>query len=152
MKFTDPISTVTLAGIASGKLISLLTGSIFALVLLPLNENYTVAVAVGLVFWYMTLGAVVALASGIERYPWMNISLPWWLRGLMLGAWMNFMVAVLASTIAPDLSVVVEISSGALVTPNWLVVDGMIAGFIAAGMVERVDRRIREIDSLQDPN
>jgi hypothetical protein len=71
----------------------------------------------GILFWYTTLGAIIALFGVMTRSPVIEIPLPWMFRGIFLGAWMNFMLTFFAYDAMQAVMV-------------WFTLEGAIIGLI----------------------
>ena len=134
---SDKNLPASVAAVAGAKLVGLVAGIGIVAVLQPLGAM----LAAGLVAWYVTVGAMVAVSSAYKRYPVVNLPVPWWLSGIMLGTWMNFVLTLIAGESATQLSVAVALHESALKSPMWFLVDGAVVGLIAAGVVEAIDRR-----------
>ncbi len=46
--------------------------------------------------WYITFGAIIGAFGTMAKFPVINISMPWWFRGLYVGGWLNFVIALFA--------------------------------------------------------
>jgi hypothetical protein len=84
----------------------------------------------GILLWYATFGAIIGVFGVITRYPILNLSLPWWLRATMVGAWMNFVLVFFAHEPMSAMMVSVFGAGGALSSPFWFAAEGAIVGFI----------------------
>jgi len=51
---------------------------------------------IGILLWYTTFGAIIGLAGVFNRCPMTAVSLPWWLRGIIFGGWLNFVLTFFA--------------------------------------------------------
>jgi len=121
--------------IAIGKLCGLVVG-LAGLIALP--YYYPQAdwmLRIGIVFWYITVGAVIGLGGTLTWQPVVNISLPWWLRGIGYGAWFNFVLALFMYTKIAEIMQSAKFMG--LVSPWWIILEGMIFGFIADGLATR---------------
>ena len=137
----DMIRPVSVAAVAGAKCVGLLAGVVIVFISPPPDPSAGKMLAVGMVAWYVTLGAMVAVSSAYKRYPVVNVRIYWWLRGIMLGSWMNFVLALIASDAALHVSAAAELLGGSLKSPIWLVIDGAAVGLIVASVVEKIDRR-----------
>jgi len=48
----------------------------------------------GLLFWYTTLWAIIWVFWVWVKHPVCNMSIPFWFRWILIGAWMNFVLAL----------------------------------------------------------
>lgn len=84
----------------------------------------------GILLWYTTLGAIVAVFGVFTSHPILKLPLPWWFRSTFVGAWMNFvltffayetMAAMLEATFGPG---------GLMTSPFWFTLEGAMVGFV----------------------
>jgi hypothetical protein len=91
----------------------------------------------GILFWYTTLGAIIALFGVMTKSPVLEISLPWMVRGLFIGAWMNFMLTFFAYDAMQAVMVSTFGEDGLLSSPFWFTLEGAIIGLIIDYAVTR---------------
>ena len=84
----------------------------------------------GLFFWYTTFGAIIAVFGVLTHYPLLNLSLPWWVRAPIIGAWMNFMLVFFAYDVMSDMMVSVLGEDGVLRSPFWFAAEGAVIALI----------------------
>lgn len=84
----------------------------------------------GILLWYTTFGAIIGVFGVITRYPIVDLSFPWWLRGPMVGAWLNFVLVFFAYDVMADMLVSVFGEGGVLRSPFWFAAEGAVVGFI----------------------
>jgi len=84
----------------------------------------------GILLWYTTFGAIIGVFGVITRYPVLNLSFPWWLRGPIVGAWLNFVLAFFAYDVMAAMLVSIFGEGGALSSPFWFAAEGAIVGFV----------------------
>lgn len=87
--------------------------------------------------WYPTVGVMVGLFGVFKRHPIFKFSMPWWLRGALVGAWMNF---VLTLFIYDTLSVIVAAILGEYsryTSPFLMVIEGALVGMLIDYVVTR---------------
>ena len=48
---------------------------------------------VGVLFWYTTVGRLSVSLGVMTFHPIVKMTMPWWLIGPGLGAWMNFVLS-----------------------------------------------------------
>jgi len=99
-------------------------------------------------FWYITLGAIVGLAGTLTWQPVVNIPLPWWIRGLVFGGWLNFVLVLLIYDLLA--SVMISANFMGLMSPWWFVAEGAILGFVVDGMATRFAGEGRECVDMPD--
>lgn len=84
----------------------------------------------GVLFWYTTMGALVALAGVFARHPILKLEFPWWFRGPALGGWMNFVLSLIAYDTLEAVMIGVFGAGGLLESPYWIVLEGAMIGLI----------------------
>lgn len=121
----------------AGKSTGLVIGLV-GLVLLPQvfpGAGWDLRVAI--LFWYTTMGAMVALVGVITRCPVTGLSLRWWLRGPAIGAWMNLVLALfMHQTLAAMLA---NPGWGWMqgLSPWWIIAEGALVGLACDFMATR---------------
>jgi hypothetical protein len=132
--FTKPSNTLR---VGYGKFLGLLFGIIayFALTIFAPETDFTFRF--GFLIWYLTLGAVIGLMGIFTSNPLFNLNISWWMRGLVTGAWFNF---VLLMFIFDEISVILLNIFGAqsvFSTPWWFVIEGAFIGVIIDYLLTR---------------
>ena len=84
----------------------------------------------GLLFWYTTFGAIIGMFGVFTHYPVLNLSLPWWIRAPIIGAWMNFVLVFFAYDVMSDMMVSVFGEDGVMRSPFWFVAEGAVIALI----------------------
>ncbi len=88
-----------------------------------------------ILFWYTTVGAFIGVSGVMTRHPLLNMKFPWWLTGPAIGGWMNFVLVLFAwDVFAPMMA------GGAFwgfTSPWWVVLEGLVVGFVIAGLATR---------------
>lgn len=123
--------------IGIGKAIGLLIG-LAGFVLLPVvAPDSGWLLRWGLLFWYLTLGALVAMACILTQPPVLEAPMPWWLVAPGLGAWMNFALALFAYDAMRRVMISVFGENGVLQSPFWFALEGAIVGLVIGYAVIR---------------
>ena len=84
----------------------------------------------GLLFWYTTFGAMIGVFGVFTHYPLLNLSIPWWIRAPMIGAWMNFVLVFFAYDVMSDMMVSVFGEDGVMRSPFWFAAEGAVIALI----------------------
>lgn len=84
----------------------------------------------GLLFWYTTFGAIIGMFGVFTHYPVLNLSLPWWIRAPIIGAWMNFVLVFFAYDVMSDMMVSVFGEDGIFRSPFWFAAEGAVIALI----------------------
>ncbi|MBK0398601.1 hypothetical protein H0I76_05330 [Limibaculum sp. M0105] len=91
----------------------------------------------GFFLWYPTLAAVIALAGAVGGGEGASRHVPWWIRGGLIGAWMNFVATLLAPDVMRDFMHVAFGPDGIIASPFWFVAEGAAAGLLIGYLVMR---------------
>ncbi len=87
------------------------------------------AFRIGILFWYTTLGGIIGLAGVIDRHPLFPAwRLPWWVRGPLLGAWMNLLLVLLMYDQLSEMVQQFLAPDPPLSSPWWIVLEGALIG------------------------
>jgi hypothetical protein len=92
----------------------------------------------GVLLWYPTVGAFIALGIGL-RHPLLHWQIPPWLLGAWIGAWMNFVLVFFCYDKVAEIMTDAAATSAAwladpfwLSSPFWFALEGAIVGAIIA--------------------
>ncbi len=85
-----------------------------------------------LLFWYMTFGAIIGLFAVFNYHPMIRLSMPWWFRGALMGAWLNFVAVLFAYEPMRVIMQGMFAGSDLLASPYWFALEGAILGAIIA--------------------
>jgi len=80
--------------------------------------------------WYTTFGAVIAVFGVLTWHPILKLTLPWWLRAPLIGAWLNFVLVFFAYDNMAAMLVNLFGEGGVLSSPFWFAAEGAIVGFV----------------------
>jgi hypothetical protein len=115
--------------IAVGKTIGLVIGLIAFILLPEIWPDTPEHLRWGILFWYVTFGAVIGVFGVFTYHPILNLPMPWWIRAPVIGAWLNFVMALMMyDTIEVMLDYVFP--NGAFSSPHWLVAEGALIGLL----------------------
>ncbi len=84
----------------------------------------------GILFWYTTLGLIIAIFGVFNWHPILKIPMPWWFRASFMGGWMNFVLVLFAYDTMEKFLAAANGPQGLFVSPFWFVVEGIIVGLI----------------------
>jgi hypothetical protein len=121
----DALSTRIAVGKSIGAIIGI-TAFFFIPVYMP---DASATLQWGVMFWYITFGAVIGLFGIYTMIPVLNIPMPWWFRGAYIGAWLNFVIALIAYDSLSQLMVAIFGADGIMTSPFWVVLEGAMIGF-----------------------
>jgi len=124
--------------IGTAKLIGLLIG-IAAFVSVPyFLSDVPNSFRWGVLLWYPTMGAIIGVFGIYSSHPVFSFKFPWWLRGSLIGAWMNllltlFMFNEISTLVAAFMGEYSRYSSA-----YFFVVEGAIVGLFIDFLVTRL--------------
>ena len=116
--------------IAIGKSIGLVFGVIGFVCLPMLWPEADPWTRWGILFWYVTVGAVIGLVGIYTSHPVLQFPMPWWVRAPLIGAWMNFVLTFFAYSAMSQILTAVFGPNGLLSSPFWFVVEGALISAI----------------------
>ncbi|RBP50707.1 hypothetical protein [Arenicella xantha] len=123
--------------IGVGKVLGLAVGLLGFFVLPMLVDDSGLMLRIGIVFWYTTLGALVGVFGILARHPVFKLPMPWWFRGIWLGAWMNFVLVLIAYPVISQLSLEMFSATGPWASPFWMVLEGALIGLLIDFLLTR---------------
>ena len=83
--------TPFLKRVALAKLLGLILGGLSYVIFSPIAPQSDMFL-LGLAGWVVTLGALIGMLSFYQTIPFMNATIPVWLRGGWCGAWMGLLL------------------------------------------------------------
>ncbi|MAO54447.1 MAG: hypothetical protein CMM61_01955 [Rhodospirillaceae bacterium] len=90
-------------------------------------------VRIGILLWYTTLGGIIGLAGVLTWHPVLQIPLPWWIRGPLVGGWMNFVLTFFAYDFMEAILINLFGYGSPLASPWWFAAEGAVVGFVIGG-------------------
>ena len=125
-----PLQPSLMNRIIIGKSLGFVVG-LLAFICLPLlYVESTELLRWGILFWYITFGAIIAVFGVFTWHPILRLPLPWWLRSPILGAWLNF---VLMFFTYDEIQAILQQgfgASGMWASPMWVVAEGALIGLM----------------------
>jgi len=85
---------------------------------------------IAFLFWYTTLGAFVGLVGVMTWHPLLRMPMPWWFSSVLIGAWMNFVLALFIYDRLAEMMLDLLGESGMFQSPFWFVAEGAIVGLV----------------------
>ena len=116
--------------ITIGKILWLITGicSFFTLVYFLNIENSLFVW--GIVIWYTTVGAIVGMFGVYTSHPILKLPMPWWVRGPIIGGWMNFLLTFFIYEQLEIIFISTFNSKSLFSNPFWFTFEGALVGMI----------------------
>jgi hypothetical protein len=125
--FTNP-SLIT--RIAYGKLTGLVFAGLGIFIVPQLFPDLTWLMLVAFLLYYITLGAIIGLVGVLNYHPMINLPLRWWLRGPLIGAWMNFILTLFIFDKMAGMMTQAFGAGSILSSPWWFVLEGALFGLL----------------------
>lgn len=116
--------------IAIGKLVGFIIGLIGFLVLPYIMSDVDLGLRWGVWLWYTTLGAIIGVFGVMTWHPVLKLPMPWFVRAPLLGAWMNFVLTLIAFDTLDTVMLAVFGADGPMRTPYWFVFEGAVVGLV----------------------
>jgi hypothetical protein len=123
--------------VGGGKGLGLLFGLIGFFALPYFVEEPSIFLRIGILLWYPTVGAFVGLAGVFAHHPILNMSLPWFVRGPLIGGWMNVLIVMFAHDQLIQMTDAWNIAYGIYVSPYWLILEGVLIGSVMDWLLTR---------------
>jgi len=123
--------------IVIGKTIGLIVGLVAFFTIPQLVPDMSPLIRWGVLFWYITFGAIIGVFGVVTYHPILRLPLPWWIRAPFMGAWLNFVLAFFAYESFGRVLAAVFGADGALQSPFWLAGLGAILGTIIGFLATR---------------
>ena len=92
---------------------------------------------IGFLFWYATVGAVIAVFGVVTWHPILHLPLPWWFRSTLIGSWMNLLLILMAWREMQALVNAVFGPDSMLASPYWGVFEGAVVGLLIGWLCTR---------------
>jgi type VI protein secretion system component VasF len=84
----------------------------------------------GILFWYVTFGAFLGMVGVFDYHPILRMRMPWWIRGVCIGAWLNLVLTFFAYDLMQEFLTAVFSADGIILSPFWFVLEGAVAGLL----------------------
>ncbi len=84
----------------------------------------------GILFWYISLGAIIAAYGVYTWHPMLNLAMPWWFVSPALGGWMNFILTLFTYDEMQAIMLYIFGADGLMTSPFWFVAEGALFGLI----------------------
>ena len=120
--------------LAVGKAVGAIIGLIGFVLLPVLWPESDPMLRWGILFWYATMGAIIAVYGVFNYHPVLRLPLPWWVRAPIIGAWMNFVLVFFTYDL---MEAAIQGMLGIALSPFWFVVEGAIAGAVIGGLATK---------------
>ena len=122
---------------AYGKVIGFLFGLIaLGLMSYALPET-SWAFRFGTLFYYIVIGLLVGILSLDIEHPVFPMEFKWWITGPLVGGWMTFTLMLFIGDEYERILTVSQSFMRHFAAPWWLIVEGIIAGWVISMIVYR---------------
>ena len=122
--------------IGTGKIIGLIFGLAVFFILPMFYSDASFHIRFGILLWYITLGAIIGFMGVLTENPIIKFPLPWWIRGIFIGGWMNFILALIAYDQIQ--TILISVNMMGMASPFWAIVEGAIVGLVADFFATRI--------------
>jgi len=116
--------------IVIGKTIGLVIGLLAFFTIPQLVPEMSPLIRWGILFWYVTFGAIIGMFGVFTYHPILKLPFPWWIRATFVGAWLNFVLVFFAYEQLGQIMVATFGADGILQSPFWAVAEGAVLGAI----------------------
>ncbi|MFW5432037.1 MAG: hypothetical protein ACKE5M_08475 [Methylophilaceae bacterium] len=116
--------------IAIGKAVGFAFGLVGFIFLPHFWPDASLLLRVGILFWYITLGAIIGVFGVMTYHPVLRLTMPWWIRDPLIGGWMSFVLTFFAYDAMQTMLIAMFGYDGVLNSPFWFVAEGAIIGLI----------------------
>jgi len=123
--------------VGAGKAIGLVIGLLGFFLIPEFIESSSLQLRFGVLFWYTTIGAFIGVFGIFVRHPVLDLAMPWWFRGALIGGWMNFVLTLIAYEQISTIVVAVFGEYGQHVSPYIMVLEGVIIGMLMDYLLTR---------------
>ena len=91
----------------------------------------------GILLWYTTFGAIIALIGVFTYHPILKVPMPWWFASPLMGAWLNFVLVFFAYDSMAAMMTAMFGNEGAISSPFWFAAEGALVGLIIGFIATR---------------
>ena len=123
--FAKP-SIMTRIGV--GKTLGIAFGLVWFFMLPQYIEDVGLLPRLGILFWYTTFGAFLGMVGVFDYHPVLKIGMPWWVRGLFIGAYLNLVLTFFAYDLMQTF--LSSMFPGQELSPFWFTVEGAVVGLL----------------------
>lgn len=120
-----------------GKALGLVIGLLGFFLLPVFVHDTTLYFRTGILFWYVSLGAIIGVFGIFNRHPVLSIPMPWWVRGAIIGAWFNLVLTLIAYEQICTMSMAIFGEYSVYLSPFWMVLEGAIIGLLMDYLLSR---------------
>lgn len=131
--------------IAIGKGIGFIIGLIGFFLLPTFMPDPDWQLRLGLLLWYITVGAFIGVFGVVTWHPVLHIPLPWWFRAPLIGGWMNFVLALFAWDDLQAMLIYTFGTDGVFLSPFWIVAEGILVGLLIGFVATKIGGEGKEI-------
>ena len=132
--------TLVMTRVAIGNGIGFIVGLIGLIVLPYFFADVGWLLRWGILFWYITVGAVIGVFGVVTWHPILKLPMPWWARATLVGAWMNFVLVFFAYDDLQAVMAQTFLAEGVFSSPFWFAFEGAIVGYVMGFFANRIGR------------
>lgn len=116
--------------IAIGKSMGFIIGLVGFILLPFVTADASLMLRLGILFWYVTFGAVIGVFGVFTYHPILKCSMPWYFRSIVLGSWMNLILALVAYDELLKIMLPFFGQDSIFSSPFWIVLEGAIVALV----------------------
>jgi hypothetical protein len=116
--------------VGAGKAMGLVIGLLGFFILPTLVQEPSMLLRTGIFLWYPTLGAMIGMFGVFSYHPVLNFPMPWWLRGALIGGWMNFLLTLFAYDQISTVMMAIFGHYSQQLSPFIMVLEGAVIGMV----------------------
>lgn len=123
--------------VAAGLVLGLVVGLLGFFLMPKYLHDVSLVLRSAILLWYTTLGALIGMFGVFAYHPVLRFPMPWWLRGILFGGWMNFVLTLFAYD---QISFMVAAIMGeycVYASPFYMVIEGAIIGMLIDYLITR---------------
>ncbi len=118
-----------------GQLAGLAVGFAALALLIALAPETDVRIKIGVVLWFATIGTLIGTVGVFSRHPIIGTPIRWWVRGPVVGGWMNLLLVLFAhDELAAIARAALGSDSPVWTSPYWFILEGAAFGAIIGGL------------------
>jgi hypothetical protein len=132
--------TLVMTRVAIGNGIGFVIGLIGLIVLPYFIADVSWLLRWGILFWYVTVGAIIGVFGVVTWHPILKLPMPWWFRATLVGAWMNFVLTFFAYDELQAAMIQIAGNADVFGSPFWFTLEGAIVGYVMGFIANRLGR------------
>ncbi len=121
-----------------GKLLGLIIGAAGFIMIPYFAPGTDFLMQIGILLWYSSIGAIIGIAGVYSWHPILRMKVSWWWRGMLFGAWFNFLLLLFGYEKMEKIFVAYFGNDSVWSSPWWIIVEGAIVGFFLDWILTKI--------------